>query len=341
MPISGSYLPPPLPQGLEELAEMALDLGVASYPGAREFWRIIDPEVWGATRNPWLLLQTVEERRLEDVAADAGLRQRLAQAARTYRESLDSPGWFQRNHPSAPLGCVAYLSMEFGLSDALPIYSGGLGNVAGDQLKSASDLGVPVVGVGLLYQCGYFRQDVDVDGNQREFYPYNDPVQLPVLPVRDGDGGEWLRIALDLPGHRLWLRAWVARVGRVRLYLLDSNDPMNTPADRGITSELYGGGSETRLLQEIVLGIGGWRLLGRLGLRPEVCHLNEGHAAFAVIERAAEFMRENQTSFEVARAVTRAGNIFTTHTPVAAGFDRFAPDLLAHYLARSQEEVGT
>jgi starch phosphorylase len=319
---------------------MALDLGVTSYPGAREFWRTIDPEVWGATRNPWLLLQTVEERRLEDVASDPVLRQRFSQAARLYRESLDAPAWFQRAHPSSPLSCVGYLSMEFGLSDALPIYSGGLGNVAGDQLKSASDLGVPVVGVGLLYQCGYFRQDVDGDGNQREFYPYNDPVQLPVLPVRDGEGGEWLRIVLDLPGHRLWLRTWVARVGRVRLYLLDSNDPMNSPADRGVTGELYGGGSETRLLQEIVLGIGGWRLLGRLGLRPEVCHLNEGHAAFAVIERAAGFMKENQSHFDVALAVTRAGNVFTTHTPVAAGFDRFDPGLVAHYVGRYADRLG-
>jgi len=340
MPISGSYLPPPLPEGLEELAELALDLGVTSYPGAREFLRMIDPAVWAATRNPWLLLQTVEERRLEEVASDSVFRKRFSEAARAYRESLEAPAWFQRNHPASPLGCVGYLSMEFGLSDALPIYSGGLGNVAGDQLKSASDLGVPVVGVGLLYQCGYFRQDVDADGNQREFYPYNDPVQLPVLPVRDGDGGEWLRVVLDLPGHRLSLRAWVARVGRVRLYLLDSNDPMNTPADRGITGELYGGGSDTRFLQEIVLGIGGWRLLGRLGLRPEVCHLNEGHAAFAVIERAAEFMKESQTSFDVALAVTRAGNVFTTHTPVAAGFDRFDPGLVAHYLGRYADRIG-
>ncbi|HYB12656.1 MAG TPA: alpha-glucan family phosphorylase, partial [Myxococcota bacterium] len=284
--------------------------------------------------------QTVEERRLEDVASDQTFRQRFALAARAYRENLEAPGWFQRNHSSSPLTGVGYLSMEFGLSDALPIYSGGLGNVAGDQLKSASDLAVPVVGVGLLYQCGYFRQEVDAQGNQREFYPYNDPVQLPVLPVRDGDGGEWLRLVLDLPGRRLWLRTWVVRVGRVRLYLLDSNDPMNTPADRGITGELYGGGSDTRLLQEIALGIGGWRLLGRLGLRPEVCHLNEGHAAFAVIERAAEFMRENQVGFEVALAVTRAGNIFTTHTPVAAGFDRFAPDLVAHHMARYADRIG-
>jgi starch phosphorylase len=340
MPISQSYFSPPLPEGLEELSELALDLGVTSYPGSREFWRMIDPEIWGGTRNPWLLLQTVEERRLDDVAADPGFRQRFSEAARAYRERLEAPAWFQQKHAASPLKCVGYFSMEFGLSDALPIYSGGLGNVAGDQLKSASDLGVPVVGVGLLYQCGYFRQDIDAHGNQREFYPYNDPVQLPVLPVRDGDRGEWLRIVLDLPGHRLWLRTWIARVGRVRLYLLDSNDPMNMPADRGITGELYGGSSDTRLLQEIVLGIGGWRLLGKLGLRPEVCHLNEGHAALAVIERAAEFMRETRTSFDVALTVTRAGNVFTTHTPVAAGFDRFDPTLVAHHLRRYAERIG-
>jgi starch phosphorylase len=340
MPLPESYLPPPVPDALEGLAELALDFGLTSFAGARALWAALEPEVWAATRNPWLVLQLVEDRRLAALAGDAAFVARFRAAVEAYRERLSAPGWLPRAHPQAELPGVAYFSMEFGLSDALPIYSGGLGNVAGDQLKAASDLDVPVVGIGLLYQTGYFRQDIGRDGWQRELHPYNDPVQLPVLPVRDRDGGEWLRVALDLPGRRLWLRAWEARVGRVRLYLLDSNELTNTPADRGITSELYGGDPELRLLQEIALGIGGWRLLGRLGLRPAVCHLNEGHAAFAVLERAREFMTEAGVPFATALTVTRAGNLFTTHTPVAAGFDRFPVTLVERQLSRYAHGLG-
>jgi starch phosphorylase len=230
--------------------------------------------------------------------------------------------------------------MEFMLSEALPIYSGGLGNVAGDQLKASSDLGVPVVGVGLLYQQGYFRQVIDKDGTQQALYPYNDPGQLPITPLRQPNG-EWLRLEIAAPGYSVWLRAWQVQVGRVKLYLLDSNDAANFPAHRGITSELYGGGPELRLLQELVLGIGGWRLLEALGIHPEVCHLNEGHAAFAVLERARSFMRDAGQPFDVALAATRAGNLFTTHTAVAAGFDRFHPPLIEQYLSRyAQKRLG-
>lgn len=232
---------------------------------------------------------------------------------------------------------MAYFSMEFMLSEALPIYSGGLGNVAGDQLKAASDLGVPVIGIGLLYQQGYFRQVIDKDGAQQALYPYNDPGQLPITPLRKPNG-EWLRLEIALPGYSVWLRAWQVQVGRVKLYLLDSNDAANYPVHRGITSELYGGGPELRLKQELLLGIGGWRLLRALDIQPEVCHLNEGHAAFAVLERARSFMEESGKSFEAALAVTRAGNLFTTHTAVNAGFDRFAPALIEQYLKGYAEQ---
>jgi starch phosphorylase len=227
--------------------------------------------------------------------------------------------------------------MEFMLSEALPIYSGGLGNVAGDQLKAASNLGVPVTGVGLLYQQGYFRQEIDAQGNQQALYPFNDPGQLPIRPVRQPNG-EWLRLAIALPGFKLWIRVWQVQVGRVKLYLLDTNDPANLPAFRGITTELYGGGPELRLRQELVLGVAGWRLLRALGLQPEVCHLNEGHAAFAVLERARSYMEDNGTPFDVALTATRAGNLFTTHTAVEAGFDRFAPSLIERYLGKYAEE---
>ena len=226
------------------------------------------------------------------------------------------------------------------LSEALPIYSGGLGNVAGDQLKAASDLGVPVVGIGLLYQQGYFRQVIDRDGAQQAIFPYNDPGQLPIAPLRQPNG-EWLRLQLDLPGYPIWLRVWQVQVGRVKLYLLDSNDAANFPPYRGITSELYGGGPYLRLMQELVLGIGGWRLLAALGIAPDVCHLNEGHAALAVLERARSFMQVTGQTFAVALAATRAGNLFTTHTAVAAGFDRFTPDLIEHCLGGyARRELG-
>jgi starch phosphorylase len=340
MTVSPWYLLPPLPESLEGLADLALDLRWSWNHAADQVWRQLDPVLWDRAHNPWVVLQTVSRERLERVSTDAAFRETVESLLRAKREAAESPAWFQQVHAQAPLTAIAYFSMEFMLSEALPIYSGGLGNVAGDQLKAASDLGVPVVGVGLLYQQGYFRQVIDQDGAQQALYPYNDPGQLPILPVREPNG-EWLRLELALPGYSVWLRAWQVQVGRVTLYLLDSNDAANYPAHRGITSELYGGGPELRLKQELVLGIGGWRLLAALGVRPEVCHLNEGHAAFAVLERARGFMEETGQPFEVALAATRAGNLFTTHTPVAAGFDRFSPTLVERYLGRyAGDELG-
>jgi starch phosphorylase len=320
-------------EGFDALAELALDMRWSWNNAADEVWQELDPVLWELTRNPWVVLQTVSRDRLQRIAAGPEFREKVNGLLRTMREEASAPAWFQQTHRDAPLSCVGYFSMEFMMSEALPIYSGGLGNVAGDQLKAASDLGVPVVGVGLLYQQGYFRQVIDRHGLQQALFPYNDPGQLPVVPVREPNG-EWLRLEVTLPGYSLWLRAWQVRVGRVTLYLLDSNDAANYPAHRGITSELYGGGPELRLQQELILGIGGWRLLRALGVTPEVCHLNEGHAAFAVLERACTFMEDTGRVFAEALAATRPGNLFTTHTPVAAGFDRFAPFLIDHYLGR-------
>ena len=320
-------------EGFDSLAELALDLRWSWNHATDEVWRQLDPALWEFTQNPWVVLQTVSKDKLNSVLANPAFRKNIDDLLQSKRQAAEAPAWFQKNHPQSPLKCVAYFSMEYMLSEALPIYSGGLGNVAGDQLKAASDLGVPVVGVGLLYQQGYFRQVIDKDGAQQALYPYNDPGQLPVTPLRQPNG-EWLRLEIVLPGYSVWLRAWEVQVGRVKLYLLDSNDAANFPAHRGITSELYGGGPELRLVQEMLLGIGGWRLLAALGIKPDVCHLNEGHAAFAVLERARSFMKENEQPFEVALAVTRAGNLFTTHTAVAAGFDRFTPALIEQYLGR-------
>jgi starch phosphorylase len=324
-------------EGFDSLAELALDMRWSWNHATDEVWRQLDPGLWAITHNPWVVLQTVSRDQIERVLADPEFRKNVDRLVEESRHTAKTPAWFQRNHAQAPLTCAAYFSMEFMLSEALPIYSGGLGNVAGDQLKAASDLGVPVVGVGLLYQQGYFRQMIGKDGAQEALFPYNDPGQLPITPLRQPNG-EWLRLEIALPGYSVWLRAWQVQVGRVKLYLLDSNDAANFPAHRGITSELYGGGPELRLKQELLLGIGGWRMLRALGVQPEICHLNEGHAAFAVLERARSFMEETGQPFEVALAVTRAGNLFTTHTAVAAGFDRFAPALIEQYLSGYAEK---
>ncbi|MGB5450681.1 MAG: alpha-glucan family phosphorylase [Sedimenticolaceae bacterium] len=323
--------------GFNALAELALDMRWSWNHATDQLWRQLDPVLWALTHNPWVVLQTVSREKLQDILAEPAFRKHIDDLVQARRDATEAPAWFQQTYPQSQLGCVAYFSMEFMLSEALPIYSGGLGNVAGDQLKAASDLGVPVIGVGLLYQQGYFRQVLDKDGAQQALYPYNEPGQLPITPLRHANG-EWLRLEIALPGYSVWLRAWQVRVGRVKLYLLDSNDAANYPAHRGITSELYGGGPELRLKQELLLGIGGWRLLAALGIQPEVCHLNEGHAAFAVLERARSFMAESGQTFEAALAVTRAGNLFTTHTAVAAGFDRFAPALVEQYLGGYAEQ---
>jgi len=317
-------------EGFESLVDLALDMRWSWSHATDEVWRELDPVLWELTHHPCDVLQTVSREKLRDALADPAFREKIDALVQSQKRAEDAPAWFQFNHPPASLNCVAYFCMEFMLSEALPIYSGGLGNVAGDQLKAASDLGVPVIGVGLLYQQGYFRQVLDRDGAQQALYPYNDPGQLPITPLRKPDG-EWLRLEVVFPGYSVWLRTWQVQVGSVKLYLLDSNDVANYPAHRGITSELYGGGPELRLKQEMVLGIGGWRLLRELGLQPDVCHLNEGHAAFAVLERAHDFMKKTGQPFDVALAVTRAGNLFTTHTAVAAGFDRFAPALIEQY----------
>jgi glycogen phosphorylase len=317
--------------GFDQLVSLALDLRWSWNHFADQLWRQLDPELWSLTHNPWVVLLTASRTKIQELLTNPQYRQAVDEAVRIQQEYQQTTAWFQQAHPSSQLTGVAYFSLEFMLSEALPIYSGGLGNVAGDQLKAASDLGVPVIGVTLLYQQGYFRQLVDHDGEQHTLYPYNEPLQLPITPVRD-QHGEWVRLAFALPGYTVWLRAWQAQVGRVTLYLLDSNDPANLPQHRSITSELYGGGPDIRLMQEMVLGIGGWRLLRTLGLQPEVCHLNEGHAAFAVLERAYGFMQDSGCTFPEALTVTRAGNLFTTHTAVAAGFDRFAPALIANYL---------
>ncbi|HLI84901.1 MAG TPA: alpha-glucan family phosphorylase [Bryobacteraceae bacterium] len=327
-----TYTSRPSETEADGLVELALNLRWTWNHAADELWNRLDPELWQRTLNPWLVLQTVSQEKLRAVRSDPAFARLLDEALEEKRGAPSAVTWFQQNHSESPLGLVAYFSMEYLLAEALPIYSGGLGNVAGDQLKAASDLGVPVVGIGLLYSQGYFRQEFDTNGNQVALYPFNDPGMLPIKPLREANG-EWVRIRIALPGLHMWARAWQVEVGRLKLYLLDSNDPANPPNLRSVTSELYGGGPETRIRQEILLGIGGWRLLRALGLNPQVMHLNEGHAGFAVLERAHSWMAEQHQPFDIALIATRAGNVFTTHTAVDAGFDRFAPELVAKYFS--------
>ncbi len=317
-------------EGMQLLTSLALDLRWSWDHAADDLWQQLDAELWELTQNPWIILQTVSRERLEQKLKDKVFRDKMDELVSKMQLLSSTPSWFKQFHSESPLTCIAYFSMEFMLSESLPIYVGGLGNVAGDQLKSASDLGVPVVAVGLLYQQGYFRQQIDENGMQQASFPFNDPGQLPVSPLRLPNG-EWLRLEVTLAGFTVWLRTWQVQVGNVKLYLLDSNDVVNLPIHRSITNQVYGGGNELRIQQEIVLGIGGWKLLKAIGLNPEVCHMNEGHAAFLVLQRAKDYMEMASVSFDVALAVTRAGNLFTTHTAVAAGFDHFSPSLMMKF----------
>ncbi len=328
-----------LPEPIGDLAELSLDLRWSWSHGADALWTMLDGELWERTRNPWLVLQSVTFGRLESLALDSRFLDELARVRRERDQYLRARTPWEEVRPPGFRGPIAYFSMEFGLTEVLPIYSGGLGVLAGDHLKTASDLGVPIVGIGLLYDAGYFRQMLDAQGRQIELYPANLPHDLPISAVRERDGRR-LVVPVDLPGRTLRLLVWKAQVGRVPLYLLDSNDPLNSPADRGITGQLYGGGKENRLTQEIALGVGGWRLLEQLGLEPEVCHLNEGHAALVTLERARAFMRRHGVGFWAALWATRAGNVFTTHTPVAAAFDTFPVELLAQYGRDYADEIG-
>ena len=329
-----------LPPGLERLRDLAGDLRWTWSHTADALWRTIDPTSWERSENPWSILQYVRHERLDALAADPEFVAELGRLDDARQRYLREPGWFGETFTEQPLRQVAYFCMEFGLAEALPLYAGGLGVLAGDFLKAASDLGVPVVGVGLLYQEGFFRQTIDDAGRQQVAYPYNDPTSLPIAPVLTS-GGDWLRVLLALPGRELHVRVWQARVGRVTLYLLDTNDPLNSPIDRGITGKLYQGSQLVRFLQQVVLGVGGWRALVAQGIDPDICHVNEGHAAFAILERARDYMRRTGLSFWEALWVTRAGNVFTTHTPVDEAFTRFDDATLASFRPYFREYVAS
>ncbi len=331
---------PRLPRKLYPLREIAFNLWWTWQQQCIGLFRRLDPRLWEESgHNPVKMLNRIGQEELERVAADASF---IAHQERVYRELQDylrGPTWFQAAHPDLGGHRIAYFSMEFGLTECLPIYSGGLGILAGDHLKSASELGLPLVGVGLLYQYGYCRQYLNCDGWQQELSPRTDFHDLPIVQVTGRDGAP-LRISLDFPGRQVLCQVWRVQVGRVPLFLLDCNVPDNDPRDRLITQQLYGGDQETRIQQELVLGIGGMRALIAIGIDPDVCHMNEGHAAFAALERIRHRRVASGVAAETARQVVSGGTVFTTHTPVPAGIDQFPPNLLETYLKPYYEEAG-
>ena len=338
-PIATFVLTPVLPARLASLRDLAMNLRWAWDHATVDLFRRIDPALWEATgHNPIRLLAEVDQRRLEAAATDEGFLAQLDRAARTLEDYVAEPStWFARKHGSSHVPLAAYFSAEFGLAESLPIFAGGLGVLAGDHLKSASDLGVPLVGLGLLYRQGYFRQRITASGRQREVFEDADLFALPLAGQRTR-GGAPLLVHVGIAGREVDVRVSLVRVGRVPLILLDTDLDTNAPADRAITQRLYGGDEEIRLQQEIVLGIGGIRALTAMGLEPMVCHMNEGHAAFLALERARQLMERHGIDFAVARELAASGLVFTTHTPVPAGHDRFSPDLMVRYL---REYAGT
>lgn len=331
---------PLLPARLEALNKLSLNLRWTWDHSTRDLFESLEPDLWEATNhNPRMVLGRTSQRRLGELAADEAFLAELDRATASLDEYMAGKGWFGRAHPDADSAVFAYFSAEFGLTECIPNYAGGLGILAGDHLKSASDAGLPLVGVGLLYQRGYFQQYLNADGWQQETFPVNDFFSLPLVPEMDASDNP-LTISVEFPGRLAYARIWKAQVGRVPLYLLDTNVPQNQEEDRRITGSLYSGDGELRLQQEIFLGIGGMRALAALGIRPAVCHLNEGHSAFLGLERARALMEELGLSFFEARQLAAAGNLFTTHTPVPAGFDRFNPQLMAKYFSTFAERLG-
>jgi len=336
---------PSMPDALAPLLEMAHNLWWSWHPEAVALFKRLDRKLWeDSGRNPVLMLGMIDQPTLDRASNDRSFLHALSNVHGRFISHLERSSWFERVHPEATKGDrplrIAYFSAEFGFTDCLQIYSGGLGCLAGDHIKSASELGLPLCAVGLLYQNGYFHQYLNADGWQQETYPAIDFENQPVKRVIDHTTGEQMRISVELPGRDVAIAIWECRVGRIPVYLLDTNVESNHEEDRGITRSLYGGDMDHRIKQEIVLGIGGVRALEALGEKPTVYHLNEGHAAFAALERICKLRAEHGIGFDEALAASASGNVFTTHTPVPAGIDRFPRELVEAYLSPMTARLG-
>ncbi len=334
---------PSLPKKLEPLLKIAKNLWWSWTPEAIYLFQDMDRELWDRCgHNPVALLGSIEQPRLEELERDEIFVARIKKVEEELDRYLTFHTWYgklAKELDEELPGCIAYFSAEFGLHECLPLYSGGLGILAGDHMKSSSDLGLPLVGVGLLYKHGYFQQYLNPDGWQMETYPMNEFENMPLTLLRD-ENGDPILVKVPMADREVYVRIWSIQVGRVPIYMLDTDVSLNSLADRQITSYLYGGSIETRLQQEIILGIGGIRALKALNKNPTVCHMNEGHSAFMAVERLRQFIEEQGLDFEVAMEVVRATNIFTTHTPVPAGIDRFPPDMIQRYFGSMCERLG-
>ena len=331
---------PSLPEELNGLKDIAYNMSWAWDHDAIELFQRLDRQLWTDTgHNPVKMLGELSQGRIDAVAADAGFLAHLDRVERRMQSYMNASPWYDSvAGPDAP-GPLAYFSAEFGLHESLPVYSGGLGILAGDHLKSASDLGVPLVAVGLLYRHGYFQQYLNADGWQQESYPDNDFYNMSVSLIKHPDDRP-IRFHIQIAGREVVVQIWQVQVGRVNLYLLDTNLRCNRIEDRQITAQLYGGDNDMRLRQEILLGIGGFNALKTLGIDPVVCHMNEGHAAFLALERIRFLMTERNVTFAQAREASAGANVFTTHTPVPAGHDTFSPALMEKYFGPYAQELG-
>ncbi len=322
-----------LPESLAPLREVVMNLGWIHDERTQELFRRIDPENWDYERDPAGMLATESTAHLDQLGEDPSFIALAASVRDELRRSLDAPRWFQ-HRTDGPLRSVGYFAAEFGVAAALPQYSGGLGVLAGDHLKAANELGLPLTGIGLFYHHGYFRQRLDIRGWQQESFPRLDPDAMAMVPVPD------VRITVDIAGTPVQARIWEARVGRIPLFLLDTDVDENPDDVRLITDRLYGGGVEERIRQEILLGIGGVRALEALDRLPQVFHINEGHAGFLALERIRRLMLDHGLTFSEAKTAVRPGAVFTTHTPVPAGIDRFPRELMEKYFTSWCREVG-
>ena len=331
---------PSLPERLQPLHTLAYNLWWCWNAEAVALFRRVDPDKFESLdHSPIRLLSSVDQPRFEELAADDGFLAHMDRVAGQLDHYMKANTWFGETFADDSTAKVAYFSMEFGIHESVPVYSGGLGVLAGDHLKSASDLGLPLCGVSMMYREGYFRQYLNPDGWQQERYPENDFFNLPLIPELDGQGQPIL-VSAPLPGREVKLRIWRIQVGRIPLYLLDANIPENDPHDRGITAQLYGGDINMRIQQEIILGIGGIRAMKAVGRVPTVVHMNEGHAAFAALERIRVMMQDEKLDFATAAEVVKAGTCFTTHTPVPAGNDAFSAQMMDQYLGDYINHLG-
>ncbi len=341
-PVTTVEVSPKLPPELKPLLDLAYNLRWSWDHESVELFRRLDGDLWiRSNYNPVWMLGLIPQQTLDAAARDLAFLNQLKRVVDGFNEYMESADtWYQRTHVKTDQPCIAYFSMEFGLATALQTYSGGLGVLAGDHLKSASDLGLPLVGIGMLYQEGYFQQYLNQDGYQQESYPINDYANLPIRPVMGADGKR-LEISVPLGKINVYAYVWRVAVGRVNLYLLDANHPQNSGDLYNLTDRLYGGDRRTRIQQEILFGIGGIRMLEALNLRPQVIHMNEGHSAFSALERIRIFMKENPgITFEVARHILATASVYTIHTPVSAGLERFGYDLIDEYLTWLWQELG-